>query len=107
MLEEKPCAIYKYSNSEEDKEIFDYNLDVKKDRVMLAYSALPKIICEYTSYDENGDIKKYLKIYDISTGIMDEVKTPDDYETIEFLAGDVIFYFKCTSDNEYLSFMKF
>lgn len=103
----KPCVIYKYSNSKEDKEIFDYNLDAENDQFWVAYSALPKIICEYASCDENGDEKTYLKIYDVNTGVMDVVKTPDDYETIEFLAGDVIFYYKCTSDNEYLSFMKF
>lgn len=102
---EKPCVIYKYSNSKEDKEVFDYNLDAENDRFWVAYSALPKIICEYATYDERGDAKTYLKIYDISTGIMDVVKTPDDYETIEFLAGDIIFY--STSDNKYLSFMKF
>lgn len=102
---EKPCAIYKYSNRKEDKEVFDYNLDAENDRFWVAYSALPKIICEYATYDERGDAKTYLKIYDISTGIMGVVKTPDDYETIAFLAGDIIFY--STSENEYLSFMKF
>lgn len=107
---EKPCVIYKYSNSKdskEDKEIFDYNLDAENERVEVAYSALPKIVCEYSSYDERGDAKTYLKIYDISTGVMDEVKTPDDYESIEFLVGDVIFYYKSTFDNEYLFSMKF
>ena len=54
-----------------------------------------------------GDAKTYLKIYDISTGVMEEVKTPDDYESIEFLVGDVIFYYKSTFDNEYLFSMKF
>lgn len=99
----KNSALYRLCESGKDEKVLDFK--AKGERIYGVNSGLSKVVYQYNALDENGEWKDYLKVYDINTSVTHEVERPVDYGTCIFVTGDMVFYHKNTSDDQYLSFL--
>lgn len=95
---EKSPVIYQYSEEGEDKEI--YKFEMRPELVLGIYVDSTKIVCNYHT-DSTLEHSK-LMIYDVKSGVLNEVDVPGDYISFDFMIGDKVFYADDTSD--YLSY---
>lgn len=93
--------LYMYCEDKNDKKVYEYQGEAADFTV--ANNDLTRVVCEFHDVDRGN---KYLQMFDIRTSVAKEIKLPEDFETSAFLAGDLIFYSKSTSDDKYLSNFK-
>ena len=91
---EKKSALYLYCEGGRDKELFTFK------KPLASHEDLSKVFLEYYNY--NSDTP-YLQAYDIKSRKTATIEMPDDFQTVAFLAGDVLFYTNRDPKASYLS----
>lgn len=92
--EKKRSALYLYCEGDRDKKLFTFK------KPLASHEDLSRVFLEY--YDFNSDMP-YLQAYDIKSQKTATIKMPNDFQTVAFLAGDVLFYTNRNPKASYLS----